>query len=291
MNRITLVKFIFLLSFLMMSSFSEASVAVKTDANTRLRVPVARDSMNRIAFANDRIAQVFGDEEAYTLQSDETRGQIFLKPTEANGDKPISITLTTEQNVVQDMELTPQKIPTATIILKGEGKNHSKGDNSMFPSHASVSGNQFGLDQVGFMGRGQSTPYLGWSPSHATMNYANPSTDRIGHLVRLIKGAASQMILQNPDSLGKGLRGDGSDAEEDKPIPMTVAGLSVEGIRMICEQGTSISIYTLKNITETDLEVVENAFGGGAVLAVSVEKRQLKPQEITSLFVLRSLSS
>ena len=250
--------------------------------------------MNRIAFSNDRIAQVFGDEEAYTLQSDETRGQIFLKPTEANGDKPISITLTTEQNVVQDMELTPQKISTATIILKSEGKNHSKEDPSL-SSSAGISGNQLGFHQAAFnqsglMGGEQSTPYLGWSPSYAAMNFTNPSMDRIGQLVRLIKGAASQMVLQPSGSL-EGLRNGGSDAEEEKPTSMTVTGLAVEGLRVIREQGASISIYSLKNITETDLEVVENAFGGSNVLAVSVEKRQLSPQETTHLFVLRSLSN
>jgi hypothetical protein len=98
-----------------------ASTVIRVNPDKRIRAVVSYDSMNRIAFANDRIAQVFGDEEAYTLQSDEARGQIFLKPTEANGTKPIYITLTTEQGSVQDIELIPQKIPTSTLILKGEG--------------------------------------------------------------------------------------------------------------------------------------------------------------------------
>lgn len=262
MNRPPFVRLLLCSTLFLIPPVLYASVALKTDANTRLRVPIARDSMNRIAFANDRISQVFGDEEAYTLQSDETRGQIFLKPTEANGDKPISITLTTEQNVVQDMELTPQKIPTRTIILKGEGKKENKSENMSSKRYLGSFGNG-----LGFMGQAATMP------GNASSQLMNPPMDRICQLVRIIKEAASQPL---------------GEADENKPAPLHVKGLAVEGLRTLHDKGSALSIYTLKNTTETDVEVTENSFIGSTVLAVSVEKRILKPQEVTRLFVLRS---
>ncbi len=259
MKRTPLFSFILCSHLFLIPNILCASVALKTEVNTRLRVPIARDSMNRIAFANDRISQVFGDEEAYTLQSDETRGQIFLKPTEANGEKPISITLTTEQNVVQDMELLPQKIPTRTIILKGDGKKESKTESTMT---AGIHGHGFG-----FMGQGA------LSPGDVSSHVSHPLTDRVGQLVRLIKAAASQPL---------------GDPDEERPVPLNVTGLAVEGIRTFYDQGSALAIYTLKNTTEGDVEVTENAFIGSTIMAISVEKRVLKPQEVTRLFVLRS---
>ena len=259
MKRTPLFRFLLCSHLFLIPNILYASVALKTEVNTRLRVPIARDSMNRIAFANDRISQVFGDEEAYTLQSDETRGQIFLKPTEANGEKPISITLTTEQNVVQDMELLPQKIPTRTIILKGDGKKDGKTESTMT---AGIHGHGFG-----FMGQGA------LPPGDVSSHVFQPPTDRISQLIRLIKGAASRPL---------------GEPDEHKPVPLNVTGLVVEGVRTLSEQGSALSIYTLKNTTETDVEVTENSFIGSTVLAVAIEKRVLKPQEITRLFVLRS---
>jgi hypothetical protein len=215
--------------------------------------------MNRIAFANDRIAQVFGDEDAYTLQSDETRGQIFLKPTQANGEKPISITLTTELNGVQDMELIPQKIPTRTIILKGEGKETSK------PTAAK--GSEFGS-------RGFGMPSLEFpSPSQQV----NAPMNRPSQLIGFIKEVAGLSMSELE-----------SGSSEDKPTPLTIANLKVEGICVVSKPTCSLSLYQLTNTSETDLEVSENAFVDGKVLAISVENRLLKQGESTRLFVVRS---
>ncbi len=106
-----------------------------------------------------------------------------------------------------------------------------------------------------------------------TLTVFQPPTDRISQLIRLIKVAASRPL---------------GEPDEHKPVPLNVTGLVVEGVRTLSEQGSALSIYTLKNTTETDVEVTENSFIGSTVLAVAIEKRVLKPQEITRLFVLRS---
>ncbi len=258
------------LTLLVFSKDSAASVVLKTDTAKRLSVNISADSMNRIAFANDRIAQVFGDEDAYTLQSDETRGQIFLKPTQANGEKPISITLTTELNGVQDMELIPQKIPTRTIILKGEGKEASK------PTTAK--GSEFGLDgdaHSKFRSRGFGMPSLEFSSS---AQQVNASMNRPSQLIGFIKEVAGLSMSELE-----------SGSSEDKPTPLTIANLKVEGVCVVSKPNCSLSLYRLTNTSETDLEVSENAFVDGKVLAISVENRLLKQGESTRLFVVRSV--
>ena len=76
------------------------------------------NTMNRLAVVNDRIVNIFGEEEAFTFQSDEHTGQVFIKPTPENGNKPIAITLVTENGVTQDLTLIPSLAKAATIILK-----------------------------------------------------------------------------------------------------------------------------------------------------------------------------
>lgn len=259
----------FSLALLGFSQESLASVVLKTDMAKRLTVNISSDSMNRIAFANDRIAQVFGDEDAYTLQSDETRGQIFLKPTEANGEKPIAITLTTELNGVQDMELIPQKIPTRTIILKGEGREVSKTG-----TKTSAFGPEGGTQGFGGGTGGFGMPSLGFSSSAHQIN--TPS--RPSQLIGFIKEVAGLSMSELE-----------SGSLEEKPTPLTIANLKVEGVCVVHKPTCSVSLYRLTNTAETDLEVSETAFTESNVLAISVENRLLKQGESTRLFVVRSV--
>ena len=244
-----------------------ASIQMNSEPNKRISVKIASDSMNRIAFSNDRISQVFGDEEAYTLQTDETRGQIFLKPSEANGDKPISITLTTEHNVVQDLELVPQKISTRTIILKSDVKNESQ----------NVLGKNYNRNLLTPAG------YLGSQAFNAYPNFGMPaqnqpsveSHDHVSRLVRVLKFVASQEVSN-------------TIKEGEAPPALAISALSPEGLGVIHYQGFKVALYTLSNSSEKSYEIIENTFKGPDVLAVAVEKKQLSPGETTRLFVVRN---
>ena len=86
--------------------------------NKRLEASIALDAMNRLAVVNDRIVNIFGDEGTFVVQTDEHTGQVFIKPTAENGDKPLSITLITENGVTQDLTLNPTKLKATTLILK-----------------------------------------------------------------------------------------------------------------------------------------------------------------------------
>ena len=111
--------------------------------NKRLEASICPDSMNRLAVANDRIVQVFGDEGAFESQSEENTGQVFIKPTAENSIKPLSLTLITEQGKTQDLSLKPTAKSAATLILKtsdkgpksaGAGVSSSEGHKPYGPS-------------------------------------------------------------------------------------------------------------------------------------------------------------
>lgn len=103
-----------------------ASQSLSMNPDKRIKAHISNDSMNRIAVANDRITQVFGDSEAYEAQTEESTGQVFLKPTIENANKSLAITLITESGATQDMTLEPSTRDAATIILKSSGVSSSQ---------------------------------------------------------------------------------------------------------------------------------------------------------------------
>lgn len=86
--------------------------------NQRLEAHIAVNTINRLAVVNDRIVNIFGEDDTFTIQTDEHTGQVFIKPTLDNGNKPIAVTLITENGVTQDLTLIPSRTNAATIILK-----------------------------------------------------------------------------------------------------------------------------------------------------------------------------
>ena len=99
----------------------------------RLSAKIASEYMNRITVVNDRIVNVFGDEGTFVVQTDEHTGQIFIKPTADNGDKPLSITLITENGVTQDLTLMPSPLKASTLILKANVEDNYKGADALIP--------------------------------------------------------------------------------------------------------------------------------------------------------------
>lgn len=111
-----------ILSLLLLQAISpsklNASHTLTLKPGERIKAPISSDSMNRLSVSGDRITQVFGDSESYELQADENTGQIFLKPTSQNGNKPLAISLITESGVTQDLTLDPKEGDAKTITLK-----------------------------------------------------------------------------------------------------------------------------------------------------------------------------
>ena len=107
---------VFMIFFL---SFGFSLASMNLDSSKRLVAKIGKDSINRISIENDRIAQVFGDAETFELQTEEGTGQIFLKPTQENGTKPLSITLITENGITQDLKLIPFFDTASSLVLRG----------------------------------------------------------------------------------------------------------------------------------------------------------------------------
>lgn len=97
---------------------TRTSYVLTIDENARVEAKIAANVMNRLAVINDRIVNIFGEEETFTIQTDEHTGQVFIKPTPDNGNKPIALTIITENGLTQDLTLIPTQTKAATIILK-----------------------------------------------------------------------------------------------------------------------------------------------------------------------------
>jgi hypothetical protein len=138
---------------------ASASQSLVMNPDKRIKAYISNDSMNRIAVANDRITQVFGDSEAYEAQTEESTGQVFLKPTVENANKSLAITLITESGATQDMTLESSTRDAATIILKSSGvsSSQSQGIGNLPGQAGTVMPTTYGVGQ----GMGQ---HQGYSP-------------------------------------------------------------------------------------------------------------------------------
>ena len=84
----------------------------------RLSFKVSLYDLNRIEIPGDRILKVYGTAGTFTMDHDEERGDLYIKPL---SKRPLSLTLTTEKGLIQDLTLIPEKIPSETISLKARG--------------------------------------------------------------------------------------------------------------------------------------------------------------------------
>jgi len=109
------------LSFLLATT-AQAAVQHPLNDLKVIEVTISKQGLTRIAVKEDRILNVFGITGEYILEADEDQGQIFIRPSELNGTKPINLTLTTEGGHTQDLRLLPQDKNPEALILMAEDK-------------------------------------------------------------------------------------------------------------------------------------------------------------------------
>jgi conjugal transfer pilus assembly protein TraK len=101
--------------------FSMPSLAMETkwmaDNQTRL-VKISSKDITRIFVADDRIRAVKGQENAYTIKSDLSTGQIFIAPTVDHQHIPFSLFITTEQGRNYTLFAVPIDVPGQVIEIK-----------------------------------------------------------------------------------------------------------------------------------------------------------------------------
>lgn len=76
------------LSFLMATT-AQAAIQRPLDELKVIEVPISKQDLTRITVKEDRILNVFGVTGEYVLEADEDQGQIFIRPTGLNNNKPI----------------------------------------------------------------------------------------------------------------------------------------------------------------------------------------------------------
>ena len=94
-------KYIKTLLFGIVLSFSAYSETFKMSDNP-IKTRISSKQLNRISVKNDRIESVIGIEEAFQFEKNEKTGDGYIRPTEANGKEPISISITTVSGRTQE---------------------------------------------------------------------------------------------------------------------------------------------------------------------------------------------
>lgn len=140
-------------AFLAVTTTGKGSQSLALAENKRLYAAISATSMNRLAVPNDRISQIFGDDGAFVMQSDELTGQVFIKPSSENGTKPLALTLITENGVTQDLTLDPKEQSPTTIILKGLTKEGIQKGEVVFDKTLSLQENVFSLIKKAILGQ------------------------------------------------------------------------------------------------------------------------------------------
>ena len=215
--------------------------------NKRLEASICPDSMNRLAVANDRIVQVFGDEGAFESQSEENTGQVFIKPTAENSIKPLSLTLITEQGKTQDLSLKPTAKSAATLILKPSDKSHK---------HHSIDS----LDS-----REMSNVHAPSLPSEKNL----PVQEQMLSILKQAVGTRLPIKDDTPPS---------------RPNP---EGYSLTPYQSFQAGEYVIYAFHLENTTPTAIDVQEKAFYQPGDLAISIQNRVLASHAKTVLYVVR----
>ena len=224
------------------------STVLTMSPEKRLKATIAQDSMNRLTVENDRITQVFGDEESYILQAEEHTGQIFLKPTADNGDKPLSLTLMTENGLTQDLTLELTQKGATTLILKPSS--------SQLPQNGEVKGRRGGA---------------GFYPSDSPGLREEGGSSLPEHLVQAIKNLIA----------GQGVVLEMTESQRQAPEGFQVT------FKQAYQVGTLKGFqFEVTNTTDTPIEIEEKAFFQPNDLALSFKNRVLSPQGSTLLTVV-----
>ena len=86
------------------------------DGQTAL-AKLSRKEVTRIAFEHGRVRKVTGSAGEFVLEKDDDKGQIFIRPTDAQSTKPINLFLTSERGTVA-LLLQPVDTPRDSIVIR-----------------------------------------------------------------------------------------------------------------------------------------------------------------------------
>ena len=78
---------------------------------------VSRQEVTRIAFERSRVRRVTGNANEFVLEKDDERGQVFIRPADARGTKPINLLVSSDRATVS-LLLQPVDVPGDSIVIR-----------------------------------------------------------------------------------------------------------------------------------------------------------------------------
>ena len=78
---------------------------------------VSRQEVTRIAFEHSRVRRVTGNANEFLLEKDDERGQIFIRPADAQSTKPINLFVSSDRATVS-LLLQPVDVPGDSIVIR-----------------------------------------------------------------------------------------------------------------------------------------------------------------------------
>ena len=78
---------------------------------------ISQKEVTRISFERSRIRKVTGNAGEFVLEKDDERGQVFLRPAQADSSKPINVFVSSERATVA-LLLQPIDAPSDTILIR-----------------------------------------------------------------------------------------------------------------------------------------------------------------------------
>jgi hypothetical protein len=256
---------------LLVPCYAIASQVLPLAENKRVEASISPDSMNRIAVANDRITQIFGDEGTFESQNDETTGQVFLKPTVENGTKNLSLTLITEQGITQDLTLKPTATSATTLIFKNAVANPRTSLDDQQKRERQEQGGMRGTAPF------ETNGFDGEMPQSSLLREQAPSSQGCGLITLLKQAVRGQLAPQEQEpffSFG-----------ETNPSRSNPEGLRVSFQKSYSKDAYEVHVFEVENLTKTEIEIQEKSFYQWGDLAISLHQRILPPNAKTLLYV------
>ena len=78
---------------------------------------VSRHEVTRIAFEHSRVRRVTGNANEFVLEKDDERGQVFIRPADAQSTKPINLFVSSDRATVS-LLLQPVDVPGDSIVIR-----------------------------------------------------------------------------------------------------------------------------------------------------------------------------
>jgi type-F conjugative transfer system secretin TraK len=92
--------------------------------DTQVMVPLNPHSLTRLYVQGERIQQVLGPKQAYTLNHDADDGGLYLQPKGAYRNRPLNLFLKTEPGAHYSVRLQPTSKADTAIALQPTGHHH-----------------------------------------------------------------------------------------------------------------------------------------------------------------------